>query len=128
MNTFKEDNLMATNERVNKILGKLNNNPKITTSLVITKTGTHIAGQPPPGVHLETFIAMAAILLSAAESASYGIKGKLENISLELDRSRLIIDSVGNKGVLVVVTNSRDNHDSLYEQLTKVNKELSSLM
>ena len=119
---------MASNERVNEILDELNNNPKVSTSLVITKNGMYIAGQPPAGVHLETFIAMAAILLSAAESASYGIKGKLENISLELDRSRLIIDSVGNKWILVVVTNTKDNHDSLYEQLTKVNKELSSLM
>lgn len=119
---------MASNERMNEILGKLNNNPKITTSFMITKNGMHIAGQPPPGVHLETFNAMATILLSAAESASSGIKGKLENIFLELDRSRVIIDRVGNKGVLVVVTNTKDNYDSLSEQLTEVNKELKSLI
>ncbi len=119
---------MANNERLNEILDELNNNPKITTSLLISKNGMLIAGQPPEEVHLETFIAMATILRSAAESVSSGIKGKLENIVIESERSRVIVDNVGNKGVLVVVTNTKDNHDSLYKDLTEVNRELASLI
>jgi predicted regulator of Ras-like GTPase activity (Roadblock/LC7/MglB family) len=119
---------MANHERVNDILGELNNNPKVITSLVISRSGMHIAGPPPAGVHLETFIAMAAVLISAAESVSSGLKGKLENVFLELDRSRVIIDNVGNKGILVVVTNTKDDHDSLYEQVIEVIRELTSLI
>jgi predicted regulator of Ras-like GTPase activity (Roadblock/LC7/MglB family) len=119
---------MVNNERVNDILGELNNNPKVITSLVISRSGMHIAGQPPVGVHLETFVAMAAVLLSAAESASSGLKGELENIFIELDRSSIIIDNVGNKGLLVVVTNTKDNHDSLHEQVKKVINDLVTLL
>ncbi len=119
---------MVNNERVNDILGELNNNPKVITSLVISKSGMHIAGQPPAEVHLETFIAMAAILVSAAESATSGLKGELENVFVELDRSTIIIDSVGNKGVLVVVTNTKDNHDSLHEQVKKAIRDLVSVL
>ena len=88
----------------------------------------HIAGQPPAGVHLETFVAMAAVLLSAAESASSGLKGELEDVFIELDRSRVIIESVGNKGLLVVVTNTKENHDNLHEQVKKVIRDLISLI
>ena len=119
---------MVNKERVNDILGELNNNPKVITSLVISRSGMHIAGQPPAGVHLETFVAMAAILLSAAKSATSGLKGELENVFVELDRSRIIIDSVGNKGVLVVVTNTKDNHDSLHTQIKKAAQGLASVM
>ncbi len=119
---------MVNGKRMKDILEKLNNNPKVITSVVISRSGMHIAGQPPEGVHLETFVAMAAVLLSAAESASSGLKGELENVFIELDRSRIIIDSIGNKGVLVIVTNTKDNHDFLYEQVKKVIRELVTLL
>ena len=122
------NSVMVNNERVNDILRDLNNNSNVITSLVISKSGMHIAGQPPAGVHLETFVAMAAVLLSAAESASSGLKGELEDVFIELDRSRVIIESVGNKGLLVVVTNTKENHDNLHEQVKKVIRDLISLI
>jgi len=66
--------------------------------------------------------------LSAAESASSGLKGELEDVFIELDRSRVIIESVGNKGLLVVVTNTKENHDNLHEQVKKVIRDLISLI
>ena len=119
---------MVNNERVNDILGELNNNPNVITSLVISRSGMHIGGKPPEIAHLETFVAMAAILLSAAEAATSELKGKLENVFIELDRSRVIIDSAGNKGVLVVVTNTKNNLDSLHEQVKKAISELVTVL
>jgi predicted regulator of Ras-like GTPase activity (Roadblock/LC7/MglB family) len=112
--------LMENIKQVDEILKDLNSHPKVITSLVILKNGMHIAGQPPTGVDLETFVAMASILLSAAESAISGLKGNLENVFVELDRSRIIIESAGEKGALVVLTNTKDNHDTLCAQIKKV--------
>ncbi len=114
--------------QVNEILGELNSNPKVITTFVVLKSGMLAAGQPPTGVHLETFFTMMSMLLSAAESATSGFRGNLENVFVEMDGSRLIIDSAGKKGVLVVVTNTKDNHDSLYAQIKKAAQNLNSVM
>lgn len=119
---------MVNNERVNDILWELNNNPKVITSVLISRSGMHIAGQPPEGVHLETFVAMLSILFTAAETATRGLKGELENVFVEFDRSRIIIDSAGNKGVLVVVTNTKENHDSLHAQIKKAVRDLAAVL
>jgi predicted regulator of Ras-like GTPase activity (Roadblock/LC7/MglB family) len=119
---------MANNEHMNDILRELNNNPWIVTSMVISKSGLHIAGQPPSGAHLETFAAMSAVLVGASESVSSGLKGEMKNVHVEMDRSRIIIESVNNREVLVVVTDTKVNPDSLHEQVKKAISELLGLL
>jgi len=115
---------MTDNARVGGILSDLNNNPDISSSVVVSRSGMHIAGEAPPGVHLETFVAMSAILLGSAETAISELKGELENVMVELDRSRIIINSAGMKALLVVVTNTKDNFQPLLSQLQKAADDL----
>ncbi len=118
--------IMTDNARVGGILGDLNNNPDISSSVVVSRSGMHIAGEAPPGVHLETFVAMSAILLGSAETAISELKGELENVMVELDRSRIIINSAGMKALLVVVTNTKDNYQPLLSQLQKAAEDLKA--
>lgn len=119
---------MTDNIRVNDILGELNNNPNVESSVVVSRSGMHIAGQAPAGVHLETFVAMSAILLGSAETAISELKGDLENVFVELDRSRIIIESAGNKALLVVVTSSKDGFSSLIPQVKKAGSDLAAAL
>ena len=115
---------MVDNALVDDILGELNNNSEVISSVVVSRSGMHIAGLAPDGVHLETFVAMSAILLGSAETAISELKGDLENILVELDRSRIVIESAGNKGLLVVVTNTKENFSAL---ITKIKKAAGGL-
>lgn len=119
---------MVNNGPVDDILGELNNNPNIDTSVLVSRSGMHIAGKAPDGVHLETFVAMSAILLGSAETAISDIKGDLENILVELDRSRIIISSAGNKALLVVVTTSKDNHTEIIDTIRKATLDVSAAL
>lgn len=119
---------MVDNARVNDILNELNNNSEVASSVVISRSGMHIAGEAPEGVHLETFVAMSAILLGSAETAIAELKGELEDVLVELDRARVIIDSAGNKGLLVVVTNTKDNFDSLHAKVKKAAGDLQAVL
>jgi predicted regulator of Ras-like GTPase activity (Roadblock/LC7/MglB family) len=118
--------IMVDRARVNGILGELSNNPSISSSLVVSRSGMHLAGQAPPGVHLETFVAMSAILLGSAETAISELKGELENVLVELDRSRIIIESAGSKAILVVVTKSKEDLTVLNSQVKKAADDLST--
>ncbi len=119
---------MVDNAQVNDILGELKNSPHIVSSVVVSRSGMHIAGNAPEGVHLETFVAMSAILLGSAETAISELKGELENILVELDRSRIIIESAGNKGLLVVVANTKENLDSLLSMAKKAAGDLTKAL
>jgi predicted regulator of Ras-like GTPase activity (Roadblock/LC7/MglB family) len=119
---------MTQINQVNEILKGLNGNPDIIASLVILKSGMLVAGNPPEGVHSETFIAMASILITAAESATSDFKGKFENVFVELDRSRIIIGSVGTKGALVVIVNNKENNGHLNAEIEKAALSLHSAL
>ena len=119
---------MIDNARVNDILGELNNNPDIVSSIVVSRSGMFIAGQPPEGVHLETFVAMSAILLGSAETAISELKGDLEDVIVELDRSRVIIEGAGSKALLVVVIGTKDNLAPLLTQVKKAATDLTTAL
>lgn len=127
--TQDEVNIIMENlEQIDNILMEINSNPGVITSLVILKSGLLVAGQVPEEIHLETFVAMASILISAAESATSDIQGKLDKVFVELDRARIIIESAGRKGALVVVTNNKDNNGTLNTQIKKAALSLASVL
>jgi predicted regulator of Ras-like GTPase activity (Roadblock/LC7/MglB family) len=117
---------MVNNGPVEGILGELNSNSNIESSVLVSRSGMHIAGTAPEGVHLETFVAMSAILLGSAETAISDIKGELDNILVELDRSRIVIISAGNKALLVVVTNTKDNFQDILILIKKASDDISA--
>ena len=119
---------MVNNGPVDDILGELNSNSNIETSVLVSRSGMHIAGSAPEGVHLETFVAMSAILLGSAETAISDIKGELDNILVELDRSRIVIASAGNKALLVVVTSSKDNFPEVLSAVKKASEDISATL
>ena len=62
----------------------------------------HIAGAVPDNAHVETFVAMSAILLGAAETATSELKDELKEVTIHLKNSLIVINSVGPKALLVV--------------------------
>ncbi len=76
--------------------------PAVYEATVVSRSGMHIAGDSPKGVHLETFVAMSAILLGAAETATAELKDRLQHVSVELTRSRMVLTSAGTRALLVI--------------------------
>jgi len=85
-----------------EVLDEIRSIPAVYEATVVSRSGMHIAGDSPKGVHLETFVAMSAILLGAAETATAELKDKLQHVSVELSRDRLILVSAGPRALLVL--------------------------
>jgi predicted regulator of Ras-like GTPase activity (Roadblock/LC7/MglB family) len=60
-----------------QVLDEVRSIPSVYEATVVSRSGMHIAGDAPKGVHLETFVAMSAILLGAAETATAGPRALL---------------------------------------------------
>jgi predicted regulator of Ras-like GTPase activity (Roadblock/LC7/MglB family) len=90
-----------------QILDEIHSIPSVFEATVVSRSGMHIAGDAPKGVHLETFVAMSAILLGAAETATSELKDKLMDVVVELSRGKMVLMSAGPRALLVV-TASKD--------------------
>jgi predicted regulator of Ras-like GTPase activity (Roadblock/LC7/MglB family) len=90
-----------------EVLDEIRSIPSVYEATVVSRSGMHIAGDAPKGAHLETFVAMSAILLGAAETATAELKDKLQYVVVELTRSKMVLMSAGPRALLVV-TASKD--------------------
>ncbi|MDH3365544.1 MAG: roadblock/LC7 domain-containing protein [Thermoplasmata archaeon] len=93
--------------------------PSVYEATVVSRSGMHIAGDSPKGVHLETFVAMSAILLGAAETATSELKDKLQYVAVELSRSRMVLTSAGNRALLVLTASDEMSTEELAENAAK---------
>lgn len=96
-----------------KILDEIRSMPSVYETTVVSRSGMHIAGDAPKGVHLETFVAMSAILLGAAETATSEMKDKLLYVSVELARCKMVLVSAGARALLVLTASKDINTEQL---------------
>ena len=89
-----------------EILDEIRSVPSVYEATIVSRSGMHIAGDAPKGVHLETFVAMSAILLGAAETATSELKDKLQYVAVELARGKMVLTSAGSRALLVVTASS----------------------
>lgn len=97
---------MAEYLEIEQILDELRSVPSIYEATVVSRSGMHIAGDAPRGVHLETFVAMSAILLGAAETATAELKDKLQYVVVELTRGKMVLTSAGARALIVVTASN----------------------
>ncbi|OGS52476.1 MAG: hypothetical protein A3K75_01330 [Euryarchaeota archaeon RBG_13_61_15] len=110
---------MAEYLAIEEILDEIRSVPSVYEATVVSRSGMHIAGDAPRGVHLETFVAMSAILLGAAETATAELKDKLLHVSIDLTRSKMVLVSAGSRALLVVTASNEIGTQELAEK-TKV--------
>ncbi len=107
-------NLMA----LETILDNIKEKPGITDAVLVSRSGMHIAGKVPSGAHAETFVAMSAILLGAAETSTSELKEKLKIVTIMLERSKVAIGVVSPKAVLVLKSDLSESDEHLMEILS----------
>ncbi len=93
---------MADTAAIEAILHEIESSEGIEDAILVSRNGTYIAGTVPKGVHVETFAAMFAILLGAAENSTSELKEPLDNVVINLDATKIVIVHAGPKALLVL--------------------------
>ena len=93
---------MANIAQLEEILQTMESADGIDNAVIVSRSGMHIAGKVPNGAHTETFVAMSAILLGAAETATTEIKDNLDYVTISLIHSRIFIKTISSRGILVL--------------------------
>ncbi len=85
--------------------------------MLVARTGQHIAGSVPQGAYQDIFVAMVAILLGAAETATNEMKDRLEDVVIHLERSKIIIVNNGPKALFVLNASKSADTDTLRSKI-----------
>ena len=104
---------MTNVENLEEILVGIEKVNGVSDALLVSRSGMHIAGDVPKGAHTETFVAMSAILLGAAETATSELKEKLKHVNIELDKSTIVIATISARALLVLRLNPESDSEKV---------------
>lgn len=97
--------MASTVKTLETVLTDLKNGEGVESALIATRDGLLIAANVPPEINAETFSAMCATMIGAAEIATVDFgKGTPKTIVVELDHGRMVATDSGQNILLVVLT------------------------
>lgn len=108
---------MANIAALEEILDDIKSSGGITDAILVSRSGMHIAGKVPKGAHAETFVAMSAIMLGAAETSTSELKERLKVVTIMLESSKVAIGVVSPKAVLVLKSSLGESDERLIDIL-----------
>ncbi len=100
---------------IEESLHNLKEHPDIEEVTLISRSGMHIAGNVPQNAHRETYVAMAAILLGAAETATSELDEKLLHVIIELKKSKILILNGGPTALITIKVRALADLDDVLE-------------
>ena len=120
---------MKTSEMLEKILEDLKLPGGIEASLVASRDGLLIFSNIDLKKHAQTFAAMSATMLGAAETATLELrKGIPERIIVESDKGKIIVTGAGPKGLLVVLTEPNASLGIILIELAKASEKIKEVL
>lgn len=119
---------MSTFEELKSVLELLNNTGGIEQSAVASRDGLLIYSTIP-NKPAETFVAMAATMVGAAEAAASELgKGIPERVIMYLKHGTIIGTGAGDKAFLLIVTKNNGNIDTIIEEIAKASEKIKQVL
>ncbi len=120
---------LTTVQICEKIFNYLQNVGGIEASAVASRDGLLICSNMPQNQNAETFAAMAATMLGAAETVTAEIRKGIPNrVIVESEQGRLITVGAGSKALIVVIVDSNTGLGLILLELDEAAKKLKELL
>jgi predicted regulator of Ras-like GTPase activity (Roadblock/LC7/MglB family) len=114
---------------LDKILSDLKNMGGVTASAVASRDGLLIVSNMTTESHADTFAAMSATMLGAAETATTELgKGIPDRVIVESDHGKLVAMGAGPKALLVVLTEPDSGLGLILVELENATEKIKKIM
>ena len=121
--------MVVLSERLDEVLTDLKNVNGIESAVVATRDGLLIAANTLSGTHPETFAAMSATMLGAAEMATNDLNnGSVKRIIVESEDCRMVATGSGSKSLLVVLTEANSGLGLILVELEKSARAIDEIL
>jgi len=111
---------MGELSHIRNVLDEIKGLEHVSGVSLISRGGLYILGDAPKGVHQETFAAMSAIMLGAAETTSVEMKDNLKHLSLKLNDRDLIIIGAGSRYMLAITTDGSGENNKIAHSASQI--------
>jgi predicted regulator of Ras-like GTPase activity (Roadblock/LC7/MglB family) len=120
--------MASPNKAIREVLNELRSVGEISNAAVVSRSGMLIDGDAPDNVHMETFGAMMAIMLGAAETATSESGETLQHINIELTSTDLILMGAGQRILLACFVSEKAARDKVLPFIDEAATRLRSLV
>jgi len=111
---------MADLSQVKNALDSMKKIEHVIEVSLVSRGGLFILGEVPKGVHEETYAAMSAILLGAAETTSAEMKNRLSHVSVKMTERNVLLLSGGNRYLLTITTDGKENCEEVVKTAVQI--------
>lgn len=87
----------------------------VLSASLITRSGEYVEGTIPSDTRRDTFSAMSAIILGAAERSAIELNDSLLKVSVELDNSMLLVFGLDSQYLMAVISAPEADSDEIIE-------------
>jgi uncharacterized protein len=120
---------MTITEMLEKVLKDINNIGGVEESAVASRDGLLICSTISKKQHAETFVAMSATMIGAAETATTELgKGIPERIIVETKMGRVIGTGAGGKALLLVMTKPEAGLGLVLIEMAKASEQIKNII
>ena len=120
--------MVSPNKAIREVLNELRSVGEISAAAIVSRSGMLIDGDVPEFIHMETFGAMMAIMLGAAETATSESADDLSHINIELNNSHLILIGAGQRILLACFISDKSALDQVNPFIIEAAKRLKTLV
>ena len=121
--------MATTKEMLDKVLSDFSKMGDIEASAIVSRDGLLMASNIPEGIHAETFAAMTATMLGAAETVVAELKkGVPDRVIVESKEAKLVATGAGAKALLVVMTAPAAGLGLILVELEKAAEKVKGLL
>ncbi len=121
--------MATTKEMFEKVLNDLSATGDVEASAIVSRDGLLMASNISTSVQAETFAAMSATMLGAAETAVTELgKGKVDRVIAESKEIKIIVSGAGPNALLVLMARPTAALGLILVEMDKAVKKISSIM
>ncbi|MEM0448657.1 MAG: roadblock/LC7 domain-containing protein [Methanomassiliicoccales archaeon] len=105
---------------IRNVLEEIKSLEHVTGVSLMSRGGLFILGDTPKGVHQETFAAMAAIMLGAAETSSAELKDNLRQVQVNMEQKDVILIGAGTRYLLAILTDGKSENSQVAKKASEI--------
>lgn len=95
---------------------------------LVSRGGMFVMGGPMKGIHRETFAAMTAIILGAAETSSTELKDKLNKVAIDLTEQTVVLIGIGPKYLVAILLDQEGDKDKVAQTAKDLMSRVESML
>ncbi|MCZ7355623.1 MAG: roadblock/LC7 domain-containing protein [Candidatus Methanoperedens sp.] len=120
---------MTTTESLEKVLNNLRSIGGVEASAIASRDGLLIHSTLPRKYHADTFAAMSATMLGAAETATTELgKGIPDRIIVESKYGKIIVTGAGSKAILIVMAEPDAGLGLILVEVAKLSGKIKEIL